>query len=207
MRSWRRPLVALAAVTVGTLALSVATAGANSVAPPRAKPVLTKVAKRSASKAAASGKLTVRKASTHPSLAMPKSHHPDKPDRHSKKTCEHGRDDCTRVHCEHGRDDCTRRHCEHGRDDCVPVTTCSESGDDCAPTKTCSEAGDDCQTKPTCSEPGDDCHTTKTEPTPSEETQGQLPFTGLNVLGIGGLGLLLSGGGLLLARRLRRGQT
>jgi LPXTG-motif cell wall-anchored protein len=84
-------------------------------------------------------------------------------------------------------------HCEHGRDDCAPVTTCSEPGDDCAPARTCSE-------------PGDDCQSTSPEETTSEETQGQLPFTGANVLGIGGLGLLLSGGGLLLARRFRRDQ-
>ena len=204
MRSWRNPLVALAVVTVGTLALFVGTA-AGSAANHHAAHPLTKAAKRVASKPATLRKQVAPKASSRPPAAMTKAHRGDKPDKHhNKKTCEHGRDDCVRHHCEHGRDDCTPRKCEHGRDDCT-TRTCEQGRGDCEHV-TCSEHGDDCAPKSTCPESGDDCQAPAPEQTTSEETQGQLPFTGGNVLGIGGLGLLLSGGGLLLIRR-RRSQS
>lgn len=217
MRNWRSPLVAMTAVTVGALAFFVATAGASS-AKTHAKPAIMKIPKTSAAKQPAAKKQSAhKKAPNRPHLAMTKSRSLAKAHRHpTRKVCEMGQgcvrvhcyrgtDDCRKVHCRGNNDDCTHAYCEHGSDDCTSVPC--ERGDGCVPA-TCA-AGDDCQAAPTrtCSEQGDDCQPATAEQPTSQETEGQLPFTGGNILGIGGLGLLLSGGGLLLARRLRRDQT
>jgi LPXTG-motif cell wall-anchored protein len=208
-RIWRAPRLVLLASTVGVLAFFGMTVASASAATPKVHaPATTSLVKKVVKPAAhkPASKPAAPATSRHLNAAKPKTsakpHRHDPPDKNRHKTCEHGRDDCTTVRC------------EHGKDDCAPVPTCSEPGDDCTPaTTTCSEQGDDCAPATTCSESGDDCApssttTTPTQPTSAETSQqGALPFTGANVIWVAALGLFLSGGGLLLSRRLRRTES
>ncbi len=203
-RIWRAPRLVVLASTVAVVAFFGMTVASASAAKPKVHAPAATLSVKPAVKPAAK---PAPAATRHPNAAKPKRlsakpHRHDPPDSNRHKVCEHGRDDCTTVRC------------EHGKDDCAPVTTCSEPGDDCAPaTTTCSEPGDDCSTT-TCSEQGDDCAPSTTAPSEttqpaSTETsqQGALPFTGANVIWVAALGLFLSGGGLLLSRRLRRNES
>ncbi len=188
----RGPRVAAAVFAVSTLAFFATTVGVSAAATPAVHPAVTPSTASLVSHLG--GAVVVHRPTAAKPAQKPKStpaHHNSKPDKDKRAPA--------RSH-QVGKITITSS-CGDDADDCPAfVTSCSDR-ERATDSEDHQGGGDHSQPCAPEEQPQpEEASTTTTTP------QNQLPFTGMNVLGVAGLGLLLSGGGLVLRRRLAQKQ-